>query len=82
MHYDGSWTAEPGFMAMTDSAGVVGEVHPLATHVVLRLDGATTVRALIDVAADSTGIDHGALTEATVSTLRDLLAAGCLTLDR
>jgi methylase of polypeptide subunit release factors len=78
MHYDGSWTAEHASMVLTDTAGVTGTVHPLATHVVLRLDGAATISDIVDEALDVTGLDRATLQEATVSTVRELLARGCL----
>ena len=78
MAYDGGWSAEPGRVVLRDCAGIVGSVDPLAIHVLLRLDGTTSVRELCAAVAADTGLDEAALTTAAEATMRRLVGAGCV----
>ena len=78
MRYDDGWTAGAASMVLDDTAGVVGEVEPLATHVVLRFDGRTPVSDLVAAAAVETGIDDDVLRESSLRTLRGLVETGCV----
>ena len=80
MRYDGTWSAASSTMRLDDTAGVIGTVEPLATHTVLRIDGVTPIAALVEQAADATGLDQTALTASTLTAIRNLLAHGCLDL--
>lgn len=78
MRYDGTWTMGEAVMALDDSAGVLGKVDPLAIHVVLRLDGHTTLGSVIEDVAAGTGLDLDALRSVSLQTCRSLLLAGGL----
>lgn len=81
MRFDGTWSAGAAVVRLDDTAGVSGAVEPLATHVLLRIDGHTPLDRLIDDAAVASGIDRADLVAAATFTLRALLEAGCVGLD-
>jgi methylase of polypeptide subunit release factors len=82
MAYDGSWSMQPGRMVLADTCGPVGEVDPLAIHVVLRLDGQTPLADICRSVAADTGLAVSDLTGAAEATCRRLLEAGCLEIAR
>ena len=66
-------------MALADSAGITGDLHPLATNVVLRLDGTSSVQELVtQVATQSSSFDPGALADVVVVSVHSLITSGCL----
>ena len=79
MRYHTGWTADGGEVALADSVGITGDLHPLATNVVLRLDGTSSVQELVtQVAAQSSSFDPGALTDVVVASMHSLVRSGCL----
>ena len=78
MRYDTGWTAGAGEMALADTAGITGDLHPLATNVVLRLDGTSSVRELVDQVTAQSSFDPGALADVVVASIRSLISSGCL----
>jgi len=78
MRYDAGWTAGAGEVALADSAGITGELHQLATTVVLRLDGTSSVQELVTQVAAHSSFDPGALADIVVASVHSLISAGCL----
>jgi SAM-dependent methyltransferase len=78
MRYDTGWTAGAGEMALADSAGITGDLHPLATNVVLRLDGTSSVQELVTQVAAQSSFDAGALVDVVVASVHSLISSGCL----
>jgi hypothetical protein len=78
LRYDGSWQPNAARMVLGDTNGVAGRVDPLAMHVLMRLDGRTTLADLVDQTSAETGLEASALRTATMQTGRRLLEAGCI----
>jgi SAM-dependent methyltransferase len=78
MRYDTGWTAGAGEMTLADSAGITGDLHQLATTVVLRLDGTSSVQELVAQVAAQSSFDPGALADVVVASVHSLISSGCL----
>jgi len=70
----------PAELVCADGVGLAGDVGPLALHIVLRIDGRSTLGEIVDRAWEDTGLDREELGLAGLECSRRLLAAGFLRL--
>ena len=66
-------------MYLDEGVGLRGRIQPLAIHVLLRLDGQQSLRALIAVVEEELGLEHTELQQAVVTSVRELYGLGFLT---
>lgn len=78
VYREGEFTVDSIQMYLDEGVGLRGTIEPLAIHVLLRLDGQQSLEALIDVVQEELGLDSEALTQAVVTSVRELFGLGFL----
>jgi methylase of polypeptide subunit release factors len=69
---DHQYVAADAQLVLDDTAGVVGDVAPMAAHVLLRLDGQRALGDVIEQAVEETGFDRDELLDATIGVFTEL----------
>ena len=75
-YQDHQYVAADAQLVLDDTAGVVGDVAPLAAHVLLRLDGRRALGEIIEQTVEETGLDEHELLDTTVGVFADLVHQG------
>jgi hypothetical protein len=78
IYREGQYHTPPARLHVENGVGLSGEVEPLATHVLFRMDGKRSVRDLVQEAARDTGVSKRELTHLALETIRELYALGLL----
>ena len=71
-YQDHQYVAADAQLVLDDTAGVVGDVAPMAAHVLLRLDGQRALGDVIEQAVEETGFDRDELLDATIGVFAEL----------
>jgi methylase of polypeptide subunit release factors len=71
-HQDRRYVAADAQLVLDDTAGVAGDVAPMAAHALLRLDGQRALGDVIEQAVEETGLDRDELLDTTIGVLAEL----------
>jgi SAM-dependent methyltransferase len=78
LYGEGGYAVAVSTVTLDDGVGLSGEVDAVALHVVLRIDGRRTLRALVAEAAEETGADQEELASSAALAARRLFQRGFL----
>ncbi len=76
LDYDNGYQARAAVMTLSNTCGVTGVIDPLITEVVLRLDGHTPLRQVLDSVIDGDHDSRPNLAATAIATLRELTETG------
>lgn len=71
-HEDRRYVAADAQIVLDDTAGVAGDVSPMAAHALLRLDGQRALGEVIEQAVEETGLDRDELLDTTIGVFAEL----------
>jgi len=71
-HQDHQYVAADAQLVLDNTAGVAGDVAPLAAHALLRLDGQRALGDVIEQAVEETGLDRDELLDTTIDVFAEL----------
>jgi methylase of polypeptide subunit release factors len=71
-YQDEQYVAADAQLVLDDTAGVPGDVAPMAAHVLLRLDGQRALGDVIEQAVEETGFDRDELLDITIGVFAEL----------
>jgi methylase of polypeptide subunit release factors len=76
LYGEGGYAVAVSTLTLDNGVGLTGEVDAVALHVILRIDGRRTLRALVAEAAEETGVDQDDLALSAASAARRLFERG------
>jgi methylase of polypeptide subunit release factors len=77
-HRDETYSLDEAAVTVAEGIGVRARLHPLAVHVVVRLDGRRTLDEVVREVAAERGLDAESLTERSLEAVRRLYRLGLL----
>jgi len=78
LYGEGGYAAAVSTLTLDNGVGLTGEVDAVALHVILRIDGRRTLRALVAEAAEETGVDQEEIASSAALAARRLFEQGFL----